>query len=126
VLAFLDLNGDGKLDDKDIDVDRSNIRNLMDINGNGEVNLKDALLVFSTVLLARSLAAQPACAKGGGGGHGGSSDLPAYKCHLRGRNIMYNRPFDIKACSNLPGEGELVDMLVSRILTHLKPFSILS
>jgi hypothetical protein len=113
-LAFLDLNGDGKLDDEDIGVFCSNIKDL---------NKKNALSAFSAVLLAWLLATQPAFAKGGGGGggggegsrHGGSSDdFPAYKRRFRGRNNIYFRPFDIQACSNLPGEGELVDMLVSR------------
>ena len=109
-LAFFDVNSDGKLDEKDLVPLHSNIK-------------KDVAAALSIGLLCWALSASPAHAKGGGHGgggggsggrYGGDSSYPAYKRSFSGKNEKYNRPFDPKACSNLPGEGELIGFLIDR------------
>lgn len=83
-------------------------------------HMKDIQFFLSSAILSWTLMVSPVYAKGGGsgGGHGGgyshSSSPPSYPSYNRPhrrKSSEYN-PVDPWACSNLPVEGELLDVLV--------------
>jgi len=163
VLRPFDLNGDGKLDDKDIRIFQSNVVNALDLNGDGEINEKDAWRALQLVVISWALTVSPVAAKGGGGGGGGGGHgggghsysssyhsfssssgssrqyhssggghyyvpsshsgsyidyypttqvLEPYGRKWYGRNRKYNKPWNPAACYDLPGEGEIMNILL--------------
>ena len=118
---ILDFNQDGKVDAQDLDF---LVNNAFDVNRDGKVDEKDAQAAFSMMILSWAIMASPANAKGGGGGGGGggghssSSAAPSYAPYRRPNKRTANqrsttyRPTDPMACSNLPIQGELLDVLV--------------
>jgi hypothetical protein len=75
-LRLFDLNGDGKIDEKDLQIFQRNTVERLDLNGDGELNEKDLAKALQLVIFSWALSASPAAAKGGGhggggGGHGG-------------------------------------------------------
>lgn len=140
--SFLDLNGDGKIDEQDLDVLQQRIVQCLDVNGDGHLDEKDAIQVLHLVILSWTLSATPAVAKGGGhggGGGGGHSsshhssvhhstthrraagssigqshyDSRGYYRTWYGRNSIYDKPWNPAACRDLPGEGERIKVVSS-------------
>mmetsp|Transcript_25459 Transcript_25459/g.38616 ORF Transcript_25459/g.38616 Transcript_25459/m.38616 type:complete len:314 (-) Transcript_25459:425-1366(-) len=109
---ILDVNKDGKVDHKDVTFLFSKI---FDVNGDGKVDEKDAQTAFVMTLLSWTLMFIPAHAKGGGGGGGGHSGhtYEAYRRKWKNR-AEFHHPFSPSACSNMPHEGEVIDVLVNK------------
>ena len=119
---MFDFNQDGKVDTHDLAflVTRS-----LDINKDGKIDEKDAQVFLSAAILSWALMVSPAYAKGGGGGGGhfsssASSSAPSYAPYRRPYRRSSNkwsttyRPTDPLACSDLPVQNELLDVLVDK------------
>ena len=119
----LDLNQDGKVDAQDLLL---LVTTALDVNGDGKIDEKDGQAALSIITMSWMLMASPANAKGGGhgggggGGHSHSSSSPNYAPYRRPNSRLAkkgsttNRPTDPMACSDLPVEGELLDVLVDK------------
>jgi len=133
IFSVMDLNNDGKIDEKDILIIKDIIGNYLDINGDGKVNFQDVKSALSVIIFSALLVTSPAPAFAKGGGSGRSSSRsydqkyadihyheseyhPEYKRHFHLLPTKYDRPWDYKACLDLPEEGEILDVLVDNTL----------
>jgi hypothetical protein len=128
---FLDFNNDGRVDVQDISF---LVATAFDVNGDGKVDAMDGHTFLSVMMMSWILMASPVGAKGGGGGGGGgshSSSASSYQPHyasyrrsnrrLANRGSVMSRPRDPMGCSDLPVEGELLDVLVDNYLGTYVP-----
>ena len=132
LVSLLDLNGDGRVDAEDLGVLMGQFESLLDVNGDGRVDADDARAALSIFALSSALVVSPgaAVAKGGGhgGGHGGHAHWHGRRHRSGGGHSHYSHDDEYEpwkrrvghaetltlspnACSNLPLEGEVVDVL---------------
>ncbi|KAL3903667.1 MAG: hypothetical protein SGARI_005275 [Bacillariaceae sp.] len=132
-----DLNHDGCVDANDLEF---LLAKAFDINGDGKVDEKDGQLLLSMTAFWWMLMASPAGAKGGGSGIGGGgggvsssyyggSSKPSYEPYRRPnwyKAGKHSNPLDPAACSDLPEEGEMLDVLIDENSGSYLPASVTS